>query len=194
MTLAPGRDVERNTWGASYNSSRTSQSRHKWGDATASVELIVIAPLSFNTAAALTDQNVALRVSRTLLPRGECNLTRLVWPPGSSMPDGLAFASQNSLGLIQGTPTKPAVTALRFSNRQLFATVKISQTFTLNITNNLVLPQYTCQTPSRISLTPIHKACGRLRLISLFLGKIPPYRPVYYWTQQPARSPEHPLQ
>jgi len=39
------------------------------------------------------------------------------------MPDGLAFASQNSLGLIQGTPTKPAVTAYGSGNRQLFATV-----------------------------------------------------------------------
>jgi len=56
--------------------------------AKASVELIVIGRLSFNTAAALTDQNVALRVYTYIAASGGVQPYTFSLAPGSQCPTG----------------------------------------------------------------------------------------------------------
>src|SRR2546429_3815398 len=60
------------------------------------------------------------------------------------MPPGLTFTSASSVGPIQGTTTTPGSYSFTIQVTDSFPPpFKISQTFTLNILNNLVLPNGT---------------------------------------------------
>ena len=112
--------------------------------ATASIELDIIAPLAFSTAATLPDQNIALPVYTYIAVSGGVQPYTFSLAQGSSMPPGLTFASASSVGLIQGTPTTPGSYSFTIQVTDSFTPpFKISQTFTLNILNNLVLPNGT---------------------------------------------------
>lgn len=112
--------------------------------ATAPIELDVIAPLTFSTAAALPDQNIALPVYMYVAVNGGVQPYSFTLTQGSSMPPGLTFTSASSVGLIQGTPMTPGSYTFNVQVTDSFTPAfKISQTFTLNILNNLVVPNGT---------------------------------------------------
>lgn len=109
--------------------------------ATTSIELDVIAPLSFNTAAALPDQNIALPSYMYIAVNGGVQPYTFSLAQGSSMPPGLTFASANSVGLIQGTPTMPGTYSFTVQVTDSFTPpFKISQTFSMKILNGVVVP------------------------------------------------------
>ncbi len=113
----------------------------KGATSTASIELDVIAPLSFSTPAALADLNIALPVYMYIAANGGVQPYTFSLMPGSSMPPGLTFTNGNAVGLIQGTPTAPGSYNFTVQVTDSFTPpFKISQTFTLNVLNGLVLP------------------------------------------------------
>src|SRR5207248_9533925 len=86
--------------------------------ATASIELDIIAPLAFSTAATLPDQNIALPVYTYIAVSGGVQPYTFSLAQGSSMPPGLTFTSASSVGLIQGTPDRKS-TRLNSSHRTI---------------------------------------------------------------------------
>src|SRR5207249_3510909 len=60
------------------------------------------------------------------------------------MPPGVAFSSQNGVAVIQGTPTMPGNYTFTVQVTDSFSPpFKISQAFTLNVLNGLVVPNTT---------------------------------------------------
>ncbi len=113
----------------------------KGATSTASIELEVIAQLSISTPAALADLNIALPVCMYIAANGGVQPYTFSLMPGSSMPPGLTFTNGNAVGLIQGTPTAPGSYNFTVQVTDSFTPpFKISQAFTLNVLNGLVLP------------------------------------------------------
>jgi len=134
---------------------------------TASIELDVIAPLAFSTAAALPDQNIALPVYMYIAVNGGVQPYKFSLAPGSTMPPGLTFTNANSVGLIQGTPTTPGSYSFTVQVTDSFTPpFKISQTFTQKILNGVVVPNSTL--PDAVQNIPYKEQ------IKVF-GGTPPY-------------------
>lgn len=113
----------------------------KGATATSSIELDVIAPLTFNTPAALADVNIALPAFMYIVANGGVQPYTFSLMPGSTMPPGLTFTNGNAVGLIQGTPSTPGSYSFTVQVTDSFTPAfKISQTFTMNVLNGLVLP------------------------------------------------------
>ena len=109
--------------------------------ATSSIELDVIASLTFSTPAALADVNVALPAFMYIGANGGVQPYTFSLMSGSTMPTGLTFTNGNAVGLIQGTPTTPGSYSFTVQVTDSFTPAfKISQTFTMNVLNGLVLP------------------------------------------------------
>ena len=134
---------------------------------TAPIELDVIAPLAFSTAAALPDQNIALPVYMYIAVSGGVQPYTFSLTPGSTMPPGLTFTNANSVGLIQGTPTTPGSYTFTVQVTDSFTpSFKISQTFTQKILNGVVVPNSTL--PDAVQNIPYKEQ------IKVF-GGTPPY-------------------
>jgi putative Ig domain-containing protein len=109
--------------------------------ASKSIELDVYAPLAFTTAASLPDLNIALPVGLYISASGGSQPYAFSLAQGSTMPPGLTFANGNAVGLIQGTPTAPGKYSFTVQVTDSFTPpFQTSQTFTMNVLNNLVLP------------------------------------------------------
>lgn len=135
--------------------------------ATAPLELDVIAPLTFSTGAALSDQNIALPVYMYIAVNGGMQPYMFTLAQGSSMPPGLTFTSANGVGLIQGTPTTPGSYSFTVQVTDSFTPpFKISQTFTMKILNGVVVPNSTL--PDAVQNVPYNEQ------IKVF-GGTPPY-------------------
>src|SRR5579864_7537181 len=112
--------------------------------ATAGIEIDIFSPPVFTTAANLPDQNIALPAYMYVSVNGGVQPYTFSLAPGSSMPPGLTFTSANAVGLIQGTPTMPGNYSFTVQVSDSFTPpLKISQTFTLNVLNQIVLPNWT---------------------------------------------------
>ena len=112
--------------------------------ATAPIELDVIAPLVFTTAAALPNQNIALPVYMYIAVNGGVQPYTFTLTQGSSMPPGLTFTNANGVGLIQGTPTTPGSYSFTVQVTDSFTPpFNISQTFSMTILNGVVVPNST---------------------------------------------------
>jgi Putative Ig domain len=139
---------------------------------TAPVELDVIAPLAFSTAAALPDQNIALPVYMYIAVSGGVQPYTFSLAPGSTMPPGLTFTNANSVGLIQGAPTTPGSYSFTVQVTDSFTPpFKISQTFTQKILNGVVVPNSTL--PDAVQDIPYKEQ------IKVF-GGTPPYHFVLF--------------
>ena len=139
---------------------------------TAPIELDVIAPLAFSTAAALPDQNIALPVYMYIAVNGGVQPYTFSLTPGSTMPPGLTFTNANSVGLIQGTPTTPGSYSFTVQVTDSFTPpFKISQTFTQKILNGVVVPNSTL--PDAVQNIPYKEQ------IKVF-GGTPPYHFVLF--------------
>jgi hypothetical protein len=113
----------------------------KGNTASKSIELDVFAPLTFSTAAALPNLNIALPASMYIAASGGMQPYAFSLAPGSSMPPGLTFSNGNAVGLIQGTPATPGSYSFTVQVTDSFTPpFHISQTFTLNVLNGLVVP------------------------------------------------------
>ena len=111
--------------------------------ASAQLELIAAAQLAFSLSPALPDGNVALTYSLYLSVTGGVQPFNFTLTAGSNpLPPGLALGSSgNTAGLVEGTPTTPgsygfSVQVTDSGPTQMHAT----QSFSLQIQNNLVLP------------------------------------------------------
>jgi len=139
---------------------------------TAPIELDVIAPLAFSTAAALPDQNIALPVYMYIAVNGGVQPYTFSLTPGSTMPPGLTFTNANSVGLIQGTPTTSGSYSFTVQVTDSFTpSFKISQTFTQKILNGVVVPNSTL--PDAVQNIPYKEQ------IKVF-GGTPPYHFVLF--------------
>jgi len=106
------------------------------------MEIDILGPLVFTTAAALPDQNIAIPGYVYIFVNGGRPQYTFSLAPGSAMPPGLTFQNSGYAALIQGTPTAPGSYSFTIQVSDSFSpSVVISQTFTLNVLNNLVLPQ-----------------------------------------------------
>jgi Putative Ig domain len=113
----------------------------KGASASKSIQLEVIIPLSFSMASALPDINIALPAYIYISVAGGQQPYTFTLGQGSSMPPGLTFTNANGVGLIQGTPTTPGTYSFTVQVTDTFTPpFHISQTFTLNILNGLVVP------------------------------------------------------
>jgi len=111
--------------------------------ASASIELDVLGQLAFSTQA-LGDLNIALPASNYITATGGVQPYTFALKAGSSMPPGLTFTSSNSAGLIQGTPTTPGKYSFTVQVTDSFSPpMQVTQTFSLNILNGLVVPNTT---------------------------------------------------
>lgn len=135
--------------------------------ATAPIELDVIAPLAFGTSPALPSQNIALPVYMYIGATGGVQPYTFTLAPGSSMPPGLTFTNANAVGLIQGTPTTSGAYSFAVQVTDSFTPpFKISQTFSMNILNGVVVPNSTL--PDAVQNVPYNEQ------IKVF-GGTPPY-------------------
>jgi hypothetical protein len=108
---------------------------------TAGVEIDIVATLTFATSSALPDQNLALPVYTYISANGGEQPYTYSLLLGSTMPPGLTFTNTGGIGLIQGTPTTPGTYSFTVQVTDSFSPPQnISQTFTINVLNNLVLP------------------------------------------------------
>lgn len=134
---------------------------------TASIEIDIFAPLIFQTAQQLLDQNIGLPVWTYLQANGGKPPYTYTLSSGSIMPPGLSFQSSGGVGLIQGTPTTPGTYSFAVQASDTFSPpLTVSQTFTMNILNNMALPSSTL--PDAVINLPYQ---GQIQLI----GGTPPY-------------------
>jgi len=139
---------------------------------TAPIELDVIAPLAFSTAAALPDLNIALPVYMYIAVNGGVQPYTFSLAPGSTMPPGLTFTNANSVGLIQGIPTTPGSYSFTVQVTDSFTPpFKISQTFAQKVLNGVVVPNSTL--PDAVQSIPYKEQIK-------VLGGTPPYRFVLF--------------
>lgn len=118
----------------------------KGATASAQLELIAAAPLAFSVGPALPNGNIALQYSFYLAVTGGVQPFNFTLTTGSGpLPPGLTLSSNgNTAGLVQGTPTTPgsysfSVQVTDSGQTQMHAT----QSFSLQVQNNLVLPNST---------------------------------------------------
>jgi len=108
--------------------------------ASSGVTLMVVAPLSFQVGPSVPDANVAIPTGYYVSVSGGVppyNFSTIVGnlPPGTSI---------NNYGLLQGTPTTPGNYNFTVQVTDSFSPqFKISQAFTWNIRNGLVIPNST---------------------------------------------------
>jgi hypothetical protein len=104
------------------------------------IELDTVVPLSFSSASQLPDQNVALPVSAFIGVNGGKAPYFFSLTPGSTIPPGLNFANGN----ILGTPTVPGKYSFTVQVSDSYSPpFQISQAFTMNVLNNIVVPNST---------------------------------------------------
>jgi hypothetical protein len=107
-------------------------------------EIDIYGQFVFATPATLTPQNIALPSWFYISANGGKGPYTFSLASGSTMPPGLTFANSGGVGLIQGTPTTPGTYSFTVEVTDTFSPPeKISQAFTLDILNDLVLPQTT---------------------------------------------------
>jgi hypothetical protein len=113
----------------------------KGATASKSIELDTIAPLAFSSSSAFPDQNIALPLSTYISVSGGKPPYAFSVAPGSAMPPGLTFSDGNGAAIIQGTPTAPGKYSFIVQVSDSFSPpFQISQAFTMNVLNNLVVP------------------------------------------------------
>jgi hypothetical protein len=140
--------------------------------ASESVELDTVGPLAFQTTSPLADQNIALPVSMYIAVVGGRQPYTFSLAAGSSMPPGLNFSNGNAVGLIQGTPTTPGKYSFTVRVSDSFSPpFQISQTFTMNVLNGIVVPNSTL--PDAVQNVPYSEQ------IKVF-GGTPPYQFALY--------------
>jgi putative Ig domain-containing protein len=118
----------------------------KGATASAQLELIAAAPLTFSLNPALPNGNVAIPYSLYLSVTGGVQPFSFTLTAGSSpLPPGLALGpSGNSAGLVQGTPTTPGLYSFSVQVTDSGPTqMRVTQSFSLQIQNALVLPNGT---------------------------------------------------
>jgi hypothetical protein len=112
--------------------------------ASAGVEIDIYSPPNFTTPANLPDLNVGLRAYIDISVNGGVQPYTFSLAPSSTIPSGLTFSNNGGVGLIQGTPTTAGTFSFTVQLTDSFSPpLKISQTFTLNVLNRLVLPNST---------------------------------------------------
>jgi large repetitive protein len=112
--------------------------------ATAGMEIDIYGQFVFTTPATLPSQNIALPSWFYISANGGKGPYTYRLASGSAMPPGLTFADSGGVGLIQGTPTTPGAYSFAVEVTDTFSPPeKISQLFTLDVLNGLVLPQTT---------------------------------------------------
>ncbi len=108
------------------------------------MEIDIYGPFVFTTPATLASQNIALPSWFYISTNGGKGPYTYRLASGSAMPPGLTFADSGGVGLIQGTPTTPGTYSFTVEVTDTFSPPeKISQLFTLDVLNGLVLPQTT---------------------------------------------------
>jgi len=112
--------------------------------ATAGVEIDIYSRLVFTTPANLPDQNIALPAYMYISVNGGLQPYTFSLSPGSTTPPGLTFSDARGAGLIQGTPKTPGNYTFTVQVTDSFTPpFNILQSFSLNVLNNLVLPNTT---------------------------------------------------
>lgn len=103
--------------------------------------LNIVGPLSFSTPTTLPAVNVALPVSESYIAvTGGLAPYSFSLASGSVPPPGLTLSSSGNLAMLQGTPTKPGTYTFTIQATDSFTPPsKISQAFTLDVLNNVVL-------------------------------------------------------
>jgi Putative Ig domain len=134
---------------------------------TASLEIDIVSPLVFQTASQLLDQNIGLPVWTYVQANGGKPPYTYALVSGSTMPPGLSFQNSGGVGLIQGTPTTPGTYSFTVQASDSFSPpMTVSQAFTMNILNNMALPNSTL--PDAVINLPYQ---GQIQLV----GGTPPY-------------------
>lgn len=109
---------------------------------TSPVELDIFSALAFITPSSLPDQNIGFPVYLYIQANGGKGPWTYSLASGASMPPGLSFKDVNGAGLIQGTPTTKGTFSFALQVTDSSSPVMTSsQVFTMNILNNLGLPQ-----------------------------------------------------
>lgn len=114
--------------------------------ASTQLELVCAAPLTFNMASGLADGNIAIPYYLYLPMNGGIQPYTFTLAPGSdAMPPGITLDPVPSgEGLIQGTPAKPGAYKFVVQATDSGTTqMKVTQSFTLNVLNNLVMSSLT---------------------------------------------------
>jgi large repetitive protein len=115
---------------------------------TGAMEIDIYGPFGFTTRATLASQNIALPAWFYISANGGKAPYTYRLASGSAMPPGLTFADSGGVGLIQGTPTTPGTYSFTVEVTDTFSPPeKISQLFTLDVLNGLVLPLTTLPDP-----------------------------------------------
>ena len=133
---------------------------------TAPIEIDIISPLTFK-GGALMDQNVGFATWLYVQANGGLQPYTYSLAAGSSMPPGLTFQNSGGVGLIQGAPTTQGAYSFTIQVTDSFSPpMHVSQMFTMNVLNNLGLPQTTL--PDAVINKPYQ---GQIQPI----GGTPPY-------------------